>query len=244
MKRVYSVFVVLVLVSLLCCPALAVDAGEAPSEDALSPVSEPLPSVVSIDPQSIEDIVGAFDAAQSARDELSASTEPSVPVVEISPDSISALASSIAESLQNGDSGSVVLENPDLLKHGFYFTCDCAFQDNLTIYVPVEFSANAFSVDNNGDLVNMTLNTFETRVRLGRQIYVIRAPSMSGFTYHVETVSGSYDPMEVYDLEEHILESNISFLHNTPQAVPDSIFWVVLISVVMIGFLLVIFVKR
>ena len=64
-------------------------------------------------------------------------------------------------------------------------------------------------------------------------------------------VSVSYTHLDVYkrqvqafDLNETVTDSNMSFLHDTPQAVPDSVFWVVLISVVMIGFLLVIFVKR
>ena len=184
MKRVYSVFVVLVLVSLLCCPALAVDAGEAPPEDALPPVSEPLPSVVSIDPQSIEDIVGAFDAAQSARDELSASTEPSVPVVEISPDSISALASAIAAASDSAIGDTDISDNPtEKLKDGYYFTCNSVLGDDLTIYVPVEFAVGGFSISDDGRLVNMTMNSFQTRVHVGRKTYIIAAHSMSPFVY-------------------------------------------------------------
>lgn len=55
---------------------------------------------------------------------------------------------------------------------------------------------------------------------------------------------GEGEVVQAFDLNETVTDSNMSFLHDTPQAVPDSVFWVVLISVVMIGFLLVIFVKR
>ena len=245
MKRVYSVFVVLVLVSLLCCPALAVDAGEAPPEDALPPVSEPLPSVVSIDPQSIEDIVGAFDAAQSARDELSASTEPSVPVVEISPDSISALASAIAAASDSAIGDTDISDNPtEKLKDGYYFTCNSVLGDDLTIYVPVEFAVGGFSISDDGRLVNMTMNSFQTRVHVGRKTYIIAAHSMSPFVYWEQKLLGEGEVVQAFDLNETVTDSNMSFLHDTPQAVPDSVFWVVLMSVVMIGFLLVIFVKR
>ena len=189
--------------------------------------------------------MGAFDAAQSARDELSASTEPSVPVVEISPDSISALASAIAAASDSAIGDTDISDNPtEKLKDGYYFTCNSVLGDDLTIYVPVEFAVGGFSISDDGRLVNMTMNSFQTRVHVGRKTYIIAAHSMSPFVYWEQKLLGEGEVVQAFDLNETVTDSNMSFLHDTPQAVPDSVFWVVLISVVMIGFLLVIFVKR
>lgn len=116
--------------------------------------------------------------------------------------------------------------------------------DDLTIYVPVEFAVGGFSISDDGRLVNMTMNSFQTRVHVGRKTYIIAAHSMSPFVYWEQKLLGEGEVVQAFDLNETVTDSNMSFLHDTPQAVPDSVFWVVLISVVMIGFLLVIFVKR
>ena len=69
-------------------------------------------------------------------------------------------------------------------------------------------------------------------------------PGFFSFVYWEQKLLGEGEVVQAFDLNETVTDSNMSFLHDTPQAVPDSVFWVVLISVVMIGFLLVIFVKR
>lgn len=242
MRYVSGFFTFLVALLLLCSSVFASEFGmdDLPvdfSEEATESVS----SYVSLDPNTISDLVDALNDAWDSRDALS--DDATNPVIDISPDSVSALADAISNSLVDDDSSNT-LENPDFLINGYYFTCDCAFQDDLTIYVPVEFAVDAFSLDSEGRLRNMTLNTFETRVRLGKYIYVITAPSMSPFTYHVETVPGHYDPMEVYDLAERVTDSNMSFLTNIPQAVPDSTYWIVLIVTCILGFLLIAFFKR
>lgn len=198
------------------------------------------PQIVIIDPSSIQDIADALLPTEPIPENTE---EPTAPMIDISPDSISALADAIVDSMQGNASASVP-ELFDSSKHGYYFTCNCAFQENLTVYVPVEFSKEAFSLDDSGDIVNMTLKDFEFRIRKDRYIYVISAPSMSGFTYHIETLSGSFDPMEVYDFEESIIDSNISFLRNTPQAIPDWEYWSILLSVIVLFGSIFIFWRR
>ena len=94
------------------------------------------------------------------------------------------------------------------------------------------------------DHISNYMNSFQTRVHVGRKTYIIAAHSMSPFVYWEQKLLGEGEVVQAFDLNETVTDSNMSFLHDTPQAVPDSVFWVVLISVVMIGFLLVIFVKR
>lgn len=207
-------------------PSDFVDESNVPLE------TSPDPQVVIIDPGSIQDIADALLPTETIPENTE---EPTTPVIDISPDSISALASAIASASGSGIGDTDISDNPiEKLKDGYYFTCNCVLGDDLTIYVPVEFSIGGFSIDDNGRLRNMTSNPFRTRVHVGRKTYIISADSMSGFVYWENKLLGEGDVIQALNLNETVTDSNISFLHNTPQAVPTSVYFAIIISLIFL----------
>ena len=70
--------------------------------------------------------------------------------------------------------------------------------------------------------------------------YTIYANRFGHFQYRRNSSGYDYQDLNI----TNISDTNISFLSDTPQAVPDSTYWIVLIAVCILGFLLIAFFKR
>lgn len=70
--------------------------------------------------------------------------------------------------------------------------------------------------------------------------YIIYANRFGHFQYRRNSSGYDYQDLNI----TNISDTNISFLSDTPQAVPDSTYWIVLIAVCILGFLLIAFFKR
>lgn len=244
MRYVSGFFTFLVALLLLCSSVFASEFGmdDLPT-DSPEEATESVSSYVSLDPNTIQDLVDALNDAWDSRDALSDDTTN--PVIDISPDSVEDLASSIGSVISNSmGSDSAIPYSNEELSDGYYFVCNCVLGDNLKFCVPVEFAVGGFAKADTGELINMTSNTFSTTFRSGRKTYIITAPSMSYLTYYEMRSLPDGESIQTFDLNETVIDSNMSFLHDTPQAVPDSTYWIVLIAVCILGFLLIAFFKR
>lgn len=196
----------------------------------------PSPGVVTLDPEQMQSIL---DALQPTEMDV---PEPTTPMVDISPGSIDALVEGIGSAVSENSTLSDGVEI-DESYNGYYIVIDCALGKGIKIPVPVEFAVDKFAISDDGHVTNMSVNKFETVLRIGMKRYEVVSFSMCDFSYReVSGLSGGV--VQYYDLNETVVDSNISFLHNTPKAISPSVYWIVLIAVCLLGFLLVGFLKR
>ena len=243
MRYVSGFFTFLVALLLLCSSVFASEFGmddmpiDSPTES-----TESVPSYVSLDPNTIQDLVDALNDAWDSRDALS-DADVTNPVIDISPDSVDAISGAISAgvsaALADADADDVPLSlSVDGISGGYYFVCDCALGASVKFWIPADFATGSIAFDGN-NLINMTNSSIYILPDSPRlSSYTIYAPRFGHFQYR----RTGYDYADLYIT--NIEDTNISFLNDTPQTVPDSTFWVILISVLMIGFLLMIFVKR
>lgn len=240
MRHVSTVFLLLVVLSLLCCSVFAIEPGvDIPEAESTLPLEEPSSPAVVIDPQSISDLVGAFVDSWNTRDALDA-TEPSVPVVDISSDSVKSIAEAVGQALTDSQAAEAASGSAGGVSGGYYFVADCALGRSIKFWIPADFASGALALDNAG-IINMTNSSIYLMPDSSSfSNYTIYANRFGHFQYRRNSAAYDYQDLAI----TNISATNIDFLDSTPQAVPDFIFWVVLISIVALGFLLMIFVKR
>lgn len=237
MRYVNLILCALVCVLCLGLPAYAADDSDGSGETQTDDVTIP---VVALDPQSIQDIADAVNATEPPGDDVDSSAPTDNPVVELSPDSIGALSQAVSDAL----AASVDSENPSPLaavsgiSGGYYFVADCALGSSIKFWVPADFASGSIAFDGN-NLINMTNSSIYLLSDSGLTNYTIYAPRFSHFQYRRDNTSG-YSDLAI----RSISDSNINFMEDTPQAIPDAVFWVVLISVVILGFLILAFLRR
>lgn len=242
MKRVFSLLLVLGCLFGLCLPAYAVDDGQ----DSSFP-SEPEPSVptVALDDSSIQAIVDALVPSEPAGDDLSDDTEPTIPVVDLTPDTVDAISQAVGASVSDAlaqaaadSEDSLVAYSSSGISGGYYFVCDCALGSNVKFWVPSDFASGSLALDNGG-IVNMTNNS----------VYLMPDDSsLSSYTIYASRFNHFQYRRSGYDYSDlnirNISDTNISFLSGTSRAIPEQTLFIVLIAVILLGVLLLAFIKR
>lgn len=242
MQRVQFILLVLVLVlglSGVVCATSAEQDFTGPVQDIPAPETVP---VVALDPDTIQSIADVVNATEPIGDDVPNDSEPTIPLVALDPDAIDSISSAVGESVSDAIAAATV---PDVavnfasnVSGGYYFIADCALGRSVKFWVPVDYKSGsiAFSGSN---LVNMTnSNIYIMPDSSSLSDYTIYAPRFSTFQYRRD--STYYRDLDI----TKIIETNISFLQDTPQALPDTTYWVVIIAVVVIGFLLLLFIKK
>lgn len=227
----FASLLVLIICAFSVCVCAEPDstADTVPVEDVPVEAAPTIP-VVALDPDTVQAIADAVLPSESIEED---SSEVTIPVVDLSPDTLDAISQAVEQALADSSAPEVPVNFSTEYTDGYYFICDCVLGEDLKIYVPVEFSVGSFAISDTGALTNMTLKSFETTVRIGHKSYTVKASSMGGLMYSENKFLGG-GTIEFFDLNENVKESNISFLHNTPQAVPNSTYWIVLISIIII----------
>ena len=238
MRHVSGFFSFLVVLLLLCSSVFASEFGvdDMPTDPA-EEATESLPSYVSLDPNTIQNLVDAFINAWDSRDALS-DVDVTYPVIDISPDSVQSIAAGIGDAFADSQVPDVATNFFGSVSGGYYFVADCALGRGVKFWVPADFASGSIARDGNG-LVNMTNSS----------IYLMPdSSSLSGYTIYASRFGHFQYRRAGYDYQDlnitNISDTNIAFLDSTLQAVPDSTYWIVLIVVCILGFLLIAFFKR
>lgn len=237
MRYVNVILCALVCVFCLGLPAYAADDSDGGGKTQADDLTVP---VVALDPQSIQDIADAVNATEPPGDDVDSNAPTNNPVVDLSPDSIDALSQAVSDAM----AASAASEEPSPLaavsgvSGGYYFVADCALGSSVKFWVPADFASGSIAFDGN-NLINMTNSSIYLLPDSGLASYTIYAPRFSHFQYRRDNTSG-YSDLSI----RSVSDSNIDFLEDTPQAVPDAVFWMVLISVVILGFLILAFLRR
>jgi hypothetical protein len=244
-----------VCICLLCVCLLVgvVDATDvvAPT-DASVPPSGPAPTVpeVAIDDQSIQDIADALYPIVNPPTDPTVPTDPVVtdpPQVDLSPDAVDDIAGAVGAAVADAvapdptDAAPILYASGGIVG-GYYFVADCALGQNIKFWVPADFSQGSITFDSSGGLVNMTNSTIylmpdDTTLNSS---YTIQAPRFSSFLYRRDASGYTWSDLDI----SNISDTNISWLDDTPQAVPQSSYFVLIASILVIGFLALFAFKR
>lgn len=244
---------VLVFCCCLCLLVGIVSAADvvAPT-DAAVPPSGPAPTVpeVAIDDQSIQDIADALYPIVNPPTDPTVPTDPVVtdpPQVDLSADAVDdiagAVGSAVADAVAPDPTDAVpILYASGGIVGGYYFVCDCALGDGVKFWVPADFAVGSITLDSSGALVNMTNSTIylmpdDSRLNSN---YTIQAPRFSSFLYRRDASGYSWSDLAI----SNITDTNISWLDDTPHALPLPSYMVIVICVLILGFLLSVFLKR
>lgn len=244
---------VLVFCCCLCCLVGIVSATDvvAPT-DVVVPPSGPAPTVpeVAIDDQSIQDIADALAPVINPPTDPTNPTDPVAtdpPQVDLSSDAVDDIASAVGSAVADAVAPDPVDDVPILyasggIVGGYYFVADCALGQDVKFWVPADFSQGSITFDSSGGLVNMTNSTIylmpdDTTLNSS---YTIQAPRFSSFLYRRDASGYTWSDLNI----SNISDTNISWLDDTPQAVPQSSYFVLIASILIIGFLALFAFKR
>lgn len=240
-----------VFVFCLCLCMLVGVAGATDVVPATDPVT-PAPSVptVLIDDQSIQDIVDAIDPVINPPTDPTDPTDPVVtdpPLVDLSPDAVDDIASAVGSAVADAvapdpsDAAPILYASGGIVG-GYYFVADCALGDSVKFWVPADFAVGSITLDSSGSLVNMTNSTIYLMPDDSRlnSSYTIQAPRFSSFLYRRDASGYTWSDLAI----TNITDTNISWLSDTPHALPVSSYMVIIIGVLILGFLLSVFLKR
>ena len=243
-----------VCICLLCVCLLvgvvgATDVLPSPAPE-LAPESAPTVPPVVIDDQSIQDIADALDPVINPPTDPVDATVPVVtdpPQVDLSPDAVDDIASAVGSAVADAVAPDPVDDVPVLyasggIAGGYYFICDCALGNDIKFWIPADFARDSITVDSSGSLVNMTNSTIylmpdDTTINAN---YTIQAPRFSSFQYRRDASGYVWSDLDI----SNISDTNISWLDDTPQAVPISRYFVLIASILVIGFLFLFVFKR
>ena len=242
MRYVSGFFTFLVALLLLCSSVFAVEPSmDDLSADSAEEATESIPSYVSLDPNTIQNFVDAFNNAWDSRDAAVESTEPTdPPPVVIDPQSISEIADVIGDVLAESQAPAAVSDSVGGISGGYYLIVDCALGRDVKFWLPSDFASGALAMDSRG-LINMSNSSIYLMPDSSSfSGYIIYANRFGHFQYRRNSSGYDYQDLNI----TNISDTNISFLSDTPQAVPDSTYWIVLIAVCILGFLLIAFFKR
>ncbi len=235
-------YVNVILCALVCVLCLGLSAHAADDSDSGGQTEETNVTVpvVALDPQSIQDIADAVNATEPTGNDVDIDETTPIPVVNLSLDSIGALSQAVSDAMAASAASDVPspLAAVSGVSGGYYFVADCALGSSVKFWVPADFASGSIAFDGN-NLINMTNSSIYLLSDSGFTNYTIYAPRFSHFQYRRDNTSG-YSDLSI----RSVSDSNIDFLDDTPQAVPDAVFWVVLISVVILGFLILAFIRR
>ncbi len=238
-----------------CCLCLLIGVVFATDDvaptDVAVPSSGPAPTVpeVAIDDQSIQDIADALYPIVNPPTDPVVATEPVVtdpPQVDLSPDAVQdiagAVGSAVADAVAPESDDVPVLYASGGIVGGYYFICDCALGNDIKFWVPADFAQGSITLDSSGSLVNMTNSTIylmpdDSRLNSN---YTIQAPRFSSFQYRRDASGYGWSDLDI----SNISDTNISWLDDTPQAVPQSSYFVLIASILIIGFLALFAFKR
>lgn len=239
-----------VCICLLCVCLLVGVVGATDVLPAPAPESAPtVPSVV-IDDQSIQDIVDALDPViNPSTDPVDATipvaTDP--PQVDLSPDAVDDIASAVGSAVADAVAPDPVDDVPILyasggIVGGYYFVADCALGQGVKFWVPADFAQGSITMASSGSLVNMTNSTIYLMPDDStlNSSYTIQAPRFSSFQYRRDASGYVWSDLNI----SNISDTNISWLDDTPQAVPQSSYFVLIASILVIGFLALFAFKR
>lgn len=241
MRYVSIVFCVLVFVSVLSGPVFADSISSQPVEPVETvPPTETVP-VVALDPQSIEDIADAVNATEPPGDDLPVGEEPTLPVVDLSPDAISSLGQAVGDAVASATAPDVAVNSAGGVSGGYYIVVDCALGNGVKFWVPADFKSGSLAYSDEG-LVNMTNSTIYLMPDDSRfDDYTISAGRFSTFRYR-RINYGDYDWADLAIRD--VTDSNISFLDDTPQALPDDSLMVMVVVLLLLGILSILFLLR
>ena len=235
-------YVNVILCALVCVLCLGLSAHAADDSDSGGQTEETNVTVpvVALDPQSIQDIADAVNATEPTGNDVDIDETTPIPVVNLSLDSIGALSQAVSDAMAASAASDVPspLAAVSGVSGGYYFVADCALGSSVKFWVPADFASGSIAFDGN-NLINMTNSSIYLLSDSGFTNYTIYAPRFSHFQYRRDNTSG-YSDLSI----RSVSDSNIDVLDDTPQAVPDAVFWVVLISVVILGFLILAFIRR
>lgn len=243
---VRCVVIVLCLISLCCSAVFA--AGVVADDPALPPVAtDPVStspsSQVDLSPDTIDAIADRLDPIINPPTEPVAATEPVAtdpPTVNLSPDTVDDISAAVGAAVSDAMSPDPVDDVPILyasggIVGGYYFICDCALGNDVKFWIPADFARDSITIDSSGALVNMTNSTIylmpdDTTIN---DNYTIQAPRFSSFQYRRDSSGYTWSSLAI----TNISDTNISWLDDTPQAVPQSSYFVLIASILVIGFL-------
>lgn len=243
---------VLVFCCCLCCLVGIVSATDvvAPTDVAVPPSgSAPTVPEVAIDDQSIQDIADALAPVINPPTDPTNPTDPVAtdpPQVDLSADAVQdiagAVGSAVADAVVPQTDDVPVLYASGGIVGGYYFVADCALGQDVKFWVPADFSQGSITFDSSGGLVNMTNSTIylmpdDTTLNSS---YTIQAPRFSSFLYRRDASGYTWSDLNI----SNISDTNISWLDDTPQAVPQSSYFVLIASILVIGFLALFAFKR
>lgn len=223
----------------------------APTDVAVPP-SGPAPTVpeVAIDDQSIQDIADALYPIVNPPTDPVVATEPVVtdpPQVDLSSDAVQDIADAVGSAVADAVLPDPVEDVPilygsDGIVGGYYFVADCALGDGVKFWVPADFAVGSITLDSSGSLVNMTNSTIYLMPDDStlNSAYTIQAPRFSSFLYRRDASGYTWSDLAI----SNITDTNISWLADTPHALPVSTYMVIIIGVLILGFLLSVFLKR
>ena len=228
------------VICLCCC---VVSATDVVTDDATLPPVATDPdtpsssSQVDLSPDTIDAIVDRLEPVSNPPTEPIEVTEPIVtdpPQVDLSPDAVDDIASAVGSAVSDAVSPDPVDDVPILyssggLVGGYYFVCDCALGNDVKFWIPADFARDSITIDSSGALVNMTNSTIylmpdDTTIN---DNYTIQAPRFSSFQYRWDSSGYTWSSLAI----TNISDTNISWLDDTPQAVPTSRYFVLLASI-------------
>ena len=250
---VRCVVIVLCFISLCCSAVFAT--GVVADDPALPPVAtDPVPtppaSQVDLSPDTIDAIVDRLDPIINPPTEPVAVTEPVAtdpPTVNLSPDAVDDISSAVGAAVADAVSPDPVDDAPILyasggIVGGYYIVADCALGQGVKFWVPADFAQGSITMDSSGSLVNMTNSTIYLMPDDSslNSSYTIQAPRFSSFQYRRDASGYGWSDLDI----SNISDTNISLLDDTPQAVPISRYFVLIASILVIGFLFLFVFKR
>ena len=237
MKYGYRFFLFLCVLSCLCLVVGAVDAS--PEDSVPSDLETTIPKIA-LDDETLQALIDALVPTESDGDTSSADSEPTIPSVELDPKSVDSIAEAMGEVLADAAAPEVAINFASSPKGGYYFIADCALGNNIKFWVPADFSSDSLSFDNDG-LINMTNSSiYIVADDSAYSNYTIYAPRFGHFQFRMNSSGYDYHDLAI----SGVADSNFSFLLDTPQAVPERMYFIVLVSIILLGLLLLAFIKR
>lgn len=247
------IVIVLFVICLCCC---VVSATDVVADDATLPPVATDPdapssaSQVDLSPDTIDAIVDRLEPIINPPTKPVEVTEPVVtdpPQVDLSPDAVDDIASAVGSAVADAVAPDPVDDVPILyasggIVGGYYFVADCALGQGVKFWVPADFSEGSITLDASGGLVNMTNSTIYLMPDDStlNSSYTIQAPRFSSFLYRRDASGYVWSDLDI----SNISDTNISWLDDTPQAVPQSSYFVLIASILIIGFLALFAFKR
>lgn len=248
-------FAFLVLCAVCCCISVVSATGSVVDDttlpvDVTDPVETSSAGEVSLSPDTIDTLIDGIDSIVNPVTEPTEATEPvatEAPLVDLSPDAVQDIAGAVGSAVADAVAPDPVDDVPILyasggIVGGYYFVADCALGQGVKFWVPADFAQGSITMDSSGSLVNMTNSTIYLMPDDSslNSVYTIQAPRFSSFLYRRDASGYTWSDLNI----SNISDTNISWLDDTVQAVPPSSYFVLIASILVIGFLALFAFKR